>query len=233
MRPTSRTRRTSLPLAAGALGGLLFADRPVDAQVGIQACDAAQQRCSGRCVPKTPQTGCGDTKCRQCFVAGAEPACESAGSDLVCGYSKCFADRIDLDGKRTNGCEAIKVGRLVFKIPTTYARKSSEEHVRYVLSEVASGSMSHSGDVWGTGKSFDFTVPPGPVLTEIDRCFALAAALPASATVWLEVRSPTTIFQLPATDNAPYGAPTYNKVVLDVRDGPKYSILCHVNQPPE
>lgn len=225
-------RQTSLLLASGALGGVLFAERPVDAQVSIQLCDAKQQRCDGKCVPKSPQIGCGDKFCRSCVVVGAAPACESTGKEGICGYSKCFDGRVDLDGERTNGCEAIKVPYMVFQIPATYARMSLDGRVRYELSGVASGSMTQSGDKQPTGKSFSFTVPTGPTLTEIDRCFALAAALPASAKVWLEMHEPTTIYQIPYIDNSPHDQPSYVKVVLDVRDGPKHAVNCRVNHPP-
>lgn len=232
-----RIKRASLLLTIGVVGGVLFgAERPVDAHMSPLVCPVKQQRCDGKCVGKTPANGCGDKQCRPCALAGAVRTCETVKDESICGYERCQDGYLDLDGDRVNGCEAIAVNVLWFEIPTTYHRTAVDGVVQYDLIDVAPGSMSKLGERHPTSKRIYLKIPAGPALTEIDRCFALAAALPATTPVWLEMFAKSggpLLYQRPTNNNyAPFFPPNYTTADLELRADLTPSIACHVNAKP-
>jgi hypothetical protein len=207
------------------LAVVLASERPVDAEV---RCQVGQRTCGGKCVAPTPQNGCGQNNCTACSVVGAAPACE--GPDLTCGYTQCFHKRIDLDGKRHNGCEAYEVGLMRFLVPNNYTRGWTPTETRYEM-QITNGNMVREEKVSLTGSVY-LTVQGKDTTDAIDHCMALAPTVPK---VWIEIykagAAGQKIVQVPYVDNSPQSPPNYSGIVLRVPAEPMV-VRCLVNREP-
>ncbi len=214
-------------VALVALGvGFLAPGRTVEANMKPGVC--AQKLCAGHCVAPTPQNGCGAASCSACGVVGAAAVCEGAG----CGYQSCWSGYQDLDGKRSNGCEAIVTNRLWFQLPGKYKIAAAAGVASYQFIGVASGRMSQVDNVdKAMPAGFSVRVLGREAAEAIDRCLTISAALPASSKAWIELYTtgPGAIVQVPYTDNSP---PGYAELNLRVPASPEVVVTCHVNSEP-
>lgn len=225
--PGPRTRRRGLVAAVAAAVG--FAVPPADAM----PVPCTQKRCDGKCVAFTPANGCGAAGCtKACGVVGAQPACKPVNGVSTCDYETCQSGRLDLDGKRQNGCEAIDTPYIVFQIPTTFTLSTLAGATNYQFKGVAGGRTSTNDDRHDIPATFYLRVEHRDTAAAIDRCLAIAAGMPSTSKAWLELHaSGGKIVQVPYTYNDP---PGYGALRLLVRDQPDITVACHVNlKPPD
>lgn len=216
-------RSMARPVAVAALGvvGVVLAatERPVEAQVHVTSCDPKQLLCGGKCVPRTPQTGC--SSCTPCQVVGASSTCEGSGKDSRCGYTACMTDRIDLDGDRTNGCEALVTNYLVFRVPAAFMVSSSTTATTYEFSGIAGGRWRQEGELRAMPQWIQLQVGGPRVSEAIARCLSLTATAPSK--VWLEVFNsgiPSMIQRSPGTAR------------VEIPEATPATVQCYVNREP-